>query len=60
MVTKELIKKEIDKLPDSDLDKVYEIVHQLIDKKRIAPKRIKTVNLKGRFDNIDIRKESYE
>ncbi len=59
METREAIKNEVDKLPENVLDEVYRYLHSLKDEK---PKKkiLRTYQLQGQFDNIDIRKQAYE
>lgn len=59
MELKEKIKKEIDSLPEEyllQLERYLEIMKSGPQKK----KRIKTLHLKGKFDNLNIRKLAYE
>jgi hypothetical protein len=59
MTTKEKIKKEIDKMPNDILERVYKYINSLRTK---TPKKTKihTYNLKGELDNINIRERAYE
>jgi len=59
MKLKEKIKKEIDNIPEEylpQLERYLEII------KRAKKKRgnIKTVSLKGRYDDLNVRKLAYE
>jgi hypothetical protein len=59
MSTKEKIKNEIDTLSEEFLDDVLQFLYNL--KKINKPKKsIRSLNLKGQFDNIDLRRNSYE
>jgi hypothetical protein len=58
MSTKEKIKNEIDTLSDEFLDEVLQFLHKL--KSTNKPKaKIRSLNLKGQFDHIDIRRNAY-
>ena len=59
MTTKEKVKKEIDRMPDDQLEEVYKYISEFKSKatKKI---RIHTFNLKGQFDNINVREIAYE
>ncbi len=59
MTTKEKIKKEIDKLPEDTIEKVYKYINSLKTKQG-GKKKIHTFNLNGQFDNINIRERAYE
>ncbi|TVM00423.1 MAG: hypothetical protein CV087_13725 [Candidatus Brocadia sp. WS118] len=59
MVTKEKLKKEIDKLPQDLLKQVYQFIHSKKGKTR-KKNRIRSFNLKGQFDDINIRENAYE
>lgn len=59
MITKEKIKKEIDKMPNDLIEKVYKYINGLKSKEP-KKKEIHTFNLKGQFDNINIRERAYE
>jgi len=59
MRIKEIIKKEIDKMPDELLYQVQEY----IDSINISPPKkvkIKNLHLKGQYDNVNIRQKAYE
>jgi len=61
MITKEKLKKEIDKLPSGKYDEAYKLLSLLKDKKKVSKNiKLKTVDLGGYFDNKDIRKLAYE
>lgn len=59
MTTREKVKKEIDKMPNDTLEKVYKYINSLRTK-AIHKNRIHTFNLKGQLDNVNIRKKAYE
>ncbi len=59
MITKEKIKKEIDKMPNELMEKVYKYINGLKSKES-KKKEIHTFNLKGQFDNINFRERAYE
>ena len=57
MITKKMIKDEIDKLPIELLKPVY----QYIKKEEVKKKqKITTVKLGGIYDDEDLRKKAYE
>ncbi len=58
MVTKERIKREIDRMPNDLLEKVYKYINGLTS--REAKKKFPTYKLKGQFDNINTREKAYE
>ncbi|MCF8259418.1 MAG: hypothetical protein K9J12_01475 [Melioribacteraceae bacterium] len=58
MVTKERIKREIDRMPNDLLEKVYKYINGLAYGK--TKKRFPTYKLKGQFDNINVREKAYE
>jgi len=59
MELKEKIKKEIDLLPEEYLLQLERYL-EIIKSGKLKEKRIKTVHLKGKFDNINIRRAAYE
>lgn len=59
MVTKEKLKKEIDKLPQNLLGQVYQFINSMKEKKR-TKNRIRSFKLKGQFDDINIREKAYD
>lgn len=59
MELKEKIKKEIDLLPEEHLHQLERYL-EIIKSRRQKSRRIKSVHLKGRFDNINLRKLAYE
>jgi len=59
MITKEIVKKEIDKTPDYLLEDILKFLSNIRkDKARI--RKIHTYKLKGKFDNLNIRAKAYE
>ena len=59
MTTKDKIKHEIEKLPENELEKLYLYLHTLNRAKKPKP-NIRSLKLKGKLDNKDIRSVSYE
>lgn len=59
MVTKERIKREIDRMPNDLLEKVYKYINGLTSPKTIK-KKFPTYKLKGQFDSINVRERAYE
>jgi len=59
MQTKERIKREIDRMPNDLLEKVYKFINSLTSPKPIK-KKFHTYKLKGQFDNINARARAYE
>ncbi len=59
MELKEKIKQEIDSIPEEFLPQIEEYI-RLIKNKNVNKKPFKTLHLKGKFDNINIRKLVYE
>ncbi len=59
MTTKEKIKKEIDKLPDDIIEKLYKYINSLSTPKK-SKKKIHTFNLRGQLDNVNLRERAYE
>ncbi|QQS36770.1 MAG: hypothetical protein IPM56_02075 [Ignavibacteriales bacterium] len=59
MTTKEKVKREIEKMPNELLEKVYQYISSLSTKKTTKNK-IHTFNLKGQLDNVNIRERAYE
>ncbi len=59
MITKEKVKKEIDKMPDDFIQEVYEVIRN-IKTTKIRKGKLHTYRLKGKFDNLDIRESAYE
>ena len=59
MTIKEKIKKEIDKMPEELLYQLQEYLNS-IKKSSQRKVKIKSLHLKGRYDNINIRQKAYE
>ena len=60
MITKEELKKEVDKLPDNLLEEVYALLKEIIVRKKKQHRTLTTRDFHGKLDNTDIRKASYE
>jgi hypothetical protein len=61
MITKEELKKEVDKLPERLLDEVHAFLKEVIVQKEIQPRKLLTKrNFHGKLDKTDIRKAAYE
>jgi hypothetical protein len=58
MITKEDLKKVVDKLPENLLDEVYALLKQIIQQKK-TPYKLTTRNFKGKLDGADIRRAAY-
>ncbi len=58
MELKEKIKKDIDMIPEEYLPQIEQYIKIIKDEK--AKKQIRTTHLKGKFDDIDIRRLAYE
>lgn len=58
-MTRDRIKREIDKMPDDLLEKVYKFISGLKSAKPDR-KKIKTYKLEGQYDNINVREKAYE
>jgi hypothetical protein len=59
MITKEKVKKEIDKLSDSEVEKVYLYLSSL-RKTKTFPTNIRSLKLKGKLDGENLRSIAYE
>jgi len=59
MITKEKVKKEIDKLSDTEVEKVYQYLSSLRKTKK-SPTNIRSLKLKGKLDGEDLRSVAYE
>ncbi len=59
MITKEKVKKEIDRLSDTDLEKVYLYLSSLSKTKKVRP-NIRSMKLKGKLDKEELRSLAYE
>lgn len=59
MITKEKVKKEIDRLSDVELEKAY-LYLSSVTKSNTAKTSIRSLKLKGKLDKKDIRSIAYE
>lgn len=59
MITKEKVKREIDRMPNELLEKVYKYINSLTMQKSVR-KKLHTYKLKGQFDDINVREKAYE
>lgn len=59
MITKEKVKKEIDRLSEVELEKVY-LYLSSVTKSSTAKKSIRSLKLKGKLDKKNIRSVAYE
>ena len=59
MTTKEKVKKEIDKLSETELEKVYLYLSSLRKTKKTRL-NIRSLNLQGKLDEEDLRSLAYE
>ena len=59
MITKEELKKEVDKLPENMLEEVYSLLKR-ITRQQKESKQLTTRNFNGKLDHTDIRKAAYE
>lgn len=59
MITKEKVKKEIDRLSEVELEKVY-LYLSSVTKSSTTKKSIRSLKLKGKLDKKDIRSAAYE
>jgi len=59
MITKEKVKKEIDRLSNTELEKVYLYLSSLRKTKKSQP-NIRSLKLKGKLDEEDLRSLAYE
>ncbi len=59
MTTKEKVKRELDKMPDDLIEKVYIYMSSIKSKKKVK-KRMHTFKLNGTFDHQNIRAAAYE
>ena len=58
-VTKDKIKREIDDLPDSLITRLYEFIATL-KKNDVKMQPLPSFDLKGKFDEVNIRSKAYE
>jgi hypothetical protein len=59
MITKEDLKKEVDKLPENLLDEVHAFLRQAIEQKKGGGRKITKRDFRGKLDSTDIRKSAY-
>jgi len=60
MITKEELKKEVDKLPDNLLEEVYALLKAATKKKKDKNVKITLRNFKGSLDKVHIRNTAHE
>ena len=60
MITKEELKKEVDKLPESLLDEVYNLLKMALQRKKGEKKQLTARNFHGTLDHTNIRRAAYE
>jgi hypothetical protein len=60
MISKEQLKKEVDKLPENLLDQAYAFIRKLTNLRTKTAVKISQRNFHGSLDQKDIRKEAYE
>jgi len=60
MKTKDKIRQELEKLNEPNLEKVSQLIDELKSKKGRRTKFLKTYNLGGKFDHVNIRNKPYE
>lgn len=59
MTTRDKIKKEIDRLPDELLNRVYQFINNLRPQIK-KPVKLQTYQLKGQLDDVNVRERAYE
>ncbi len=59
MTTREIVKKEIDEMPNDILEKVYKYINSL-RAKTTKRKKIHAFKLNGQLDDVNIRERAYE
>lgn len=59
MTKKEKLKQRIDQLPDELLGQVQKYLDS-IKPKRKSKGNLRTIHLKGQYDNLDVRQKAYE
>jgi len=59
MITREIVKNEIDGIPDYLLEDVLKFIDN-IKKVKTRSRKVHTYKLKGKFDNLKIRANAYE
>lgn len=59
MITKEIVKKEIDQLSEAELEKVY-LYLSTLNKEKKKKTDIRSLKLSGKLDSKNIRSIAYE
>ncbi len=59
MNLREQIKKEIDLIPEEYLPKIT-VYLDMLKRKKSKKREIKTISLKGKYDNLNVRELVYE
>lgn len=59
MTTRDLVIKEMNKIPEYLLEEVLKFIREKRDREIRKPK-LHTFNLHGRFDDLNIREKAYE
>lgn len=60
MITKEKVKKEIDRLSEVELEKVYLYLSSLDKEKKKKESNIRSLKLNGKLDTKNLRTIAYE
>jgi len=60
MELREKIKKEIDNMPEELLHCLQKYLEYIVKEDKQRKKQIKTIHLKGQYDNLNVRKIAYE
>ena len=60
MITKDKIKKEIDKLPDGLLEQVYDMLKKFVSSSKKQNPKFTIRDFKGKLDGVDVRRNAYE
>jgi len=60
MELREKIKKEIDNMPEELLYCLQRYLEDIVKKDDQRKRQIKTIHLKGQYDNLNVRKIAYE
>ena len=60
MTTKEKLIREISKLSDEKIEEIYKLLNNNSKAAKVKKEKLKTFELNGKFDNVDIRKIAYE
>ena len=59
MISKEELKKEVDRLPENLLDEVYAFLQEVTEQKSKTDRKITKRDFRGKLDSTDIRKSAY-